>query len=72
MSKKIVLIAEIDPQELALRIAEGFLGIRRPAGKTAAQALAYFPDEEREGFMRAAAKAAEYISDCVAKGKRPS
>lgn len=66
------LIAEIDPNELACRILEGAMGLRRPAGTTAIQALSELDPEARAGMYQAAANAAKYISECVDGGKVPT
>lgn len=69
------LIVEMDRDELAVRIAEGVLGLKRPDGSTAAQALAHmrlrFP-EEVEGFERAAVKAMLYFKERSQAGSVPS
>ena len=61
--------------ELACRIFEGFNGIVRPSGLTAAQALEIVRKEDPEVLgrvMNATRKAAEYLRDCINDGKRPS
>lgn len=62
--------AEIDPVELACRIAEGIIGAARPEGKTAKEALDQFPDADRVSFYRAANKAATYLAERVNQMKR--
>ncbi len=71
-NKKTKLIVEIDPNELACLILEGSMGIGRPAGATACQALAYLDDETRAGLYKAAEMAAKYITDCIGVGRYPS
>lgn len=65
-----VLEAAIDSVELTLRIAEACLGMRRPPGTTAQDALAQLRAREPEhvaGFDRAAMRAAEYFVECINK-----
>lgn len=66
------LIAEIDPAELACRILEGAMGIKRPPGATALQSLSTLDEEARVGMYRAAENAARYIAECIDGGKVPS
>ncbi|WP_342152400.1 hypothetical protein [Methylorubrum sp. SB2] len=73
-------VAEIDADELACRIAEAACGIRRPPGMTAKQALDNMSRLTRRmgetdtvpGFRRAAQAAAEYLTECINNGRRPS
>ncbi len=61
---------EIDSAELTLRIAEACLGMRRPPGLSAEDALAQLRAAEPEhvaGFDRAALRAAEYFTECINK-----
>lgn len=58
MPKKIV---QIDGEELACIIAEKAIGVLRPKGMTARNALQYFEPDARQGFINAAAAATEYI-----------
>lgn len=65
-----LLEAEIDSAELTLRIAEACLGMRRPPGMTARDALAQLRASEPDhiaGFDRAAIRAAEYFIECINK-----
>lgn len=78
--RRTVLMFDVDGEELACRIAEAAIGIKRPSGMTARQAL----DDMRRattsagqpdmvpGFERAAQVAAEYIAQCAEKGRQPS
>lgn len=66
------LIAEVDPHELACRILEGAMGLKRPTGVTAIQALSKLDDQARAGMYQAADNAAKYICECVDGGKVPS
>ena len=66
------LIAEIDPNELACRIAEACMNIRRPAGVSAKQALDSLDQEAAIDFRKAARSAATYIAECINSGSQPS
>lgn len=66
------LIAEVNQHELACRILEGAMGLKRPAGVTAIQALSELDDQARAGMYQAAENAARYICECVGDGKVPS
>lgn len=69
MSKKL-LEAEIDATELTLRIAEACLGMRRPPGRSAKEALAQLRaihPETVASFDKAAIRAAEYFVECINK-----
>ena len=70
--KLVALVAEADPNELACRIAEAAIGVKRPKGVTAHDAMKVFPDEERAGFYKAAERATEYIIECINAGQVPS
>jgi hypothetical protein len=62
--------AKIDSAELTLRIAEACLGMRRPPGMSARDALAQLRASEPEhiaGFDRAALRAVEYFTECFNK-----
>jgi hypothetical protein len=66
--KNKLLMAKVDSAELTLRIAEACLGMRRPPGMTAEDALAQLRAAEPEhvgGFDRAAMRAAEYFIECI-------
>lgn len=66
-------IAQINPHEMALRIAEASMGIKRPPGKTAEQVMKEmknsFPDIV-PGFYRAALAAAKYLEESINDYKR--
>lgn len=66
------VISEIDPQELACQIVEGFSRLKRPPGATPQQALAGLDEESRQGALKAAYNAATYITECINAGKQPS
>jgi hypothetical protein len=67
MTRKTVLVVELDQYELACRIAEGMMGRRRPKGMPPAQALAVMPPAELEGLLRAAMNAMEYLREQTEK-----
>lgn len=61
---------EIDSAELTLRIAEACLGMKRPPGMPAKEALAQLRSGQPNivsGFDRAAIRAAEYFVECINK-----
>lgn len=67
---KKILAAEVETAELTLRIAEACLGMKRPSGMSAKDALAQLRSAEPEhvgGFDRAAMRAAEYFIECINK-----
>ncbi len=55
-------IAEVDPDELALLIAEAVIGVVRPPNQTAKECMAHFPPEDRGRFINAAWAAAKYMT----------
>lgn len=68
--KRGYLVAEIDGHELACIIAEQSIGITRPAGKTAQEAMQGFDEDTRKGFYKAAWAAASYVSECITKAAK--
>ena len=69
---KAIFIAEIDEAELACRILEGFLFLKRPPGKTAQQCLEGANQETKQGARNAARKALGYLDECIKSGVKPS
>lgn len=70
MAEKKIFETEIDSAELTLRIAEACLGMKRPAGTSARDALSELRSVQPEhiaGFDRAAMRAAEYFIECINK-----
>lgn len=69
-----VIEAPINMEELAVRIAEACLGVRRPAGVSAATALQGMESDIPggqgmvAGFRRAALAAANYVAECITAG----
>ena len=62
-------IAEADPAELAIRMCEASYGLTRPCPDPI-EALAAMDEDCRNGWMRAAEAALQYIRDCLANGQR--
>lgn len=68
----LVAIAAIDEGELAIRMAEAAIGMKRPPGKTVAECLDSFPADWGEAFGRAARAAMEYWRECLSAAQEPS
>jgi hypothetical protein len=79
-AKRTLTVVEIPRDELALRIAQGCIGMVPPIGISATKVL---DDMDKiptmhggpmmgEGFRRAADHAVRYFHQCVAKGTQPS
>ena len=64
-ARKMLLAVAIASDELAVRIAEGFLSVRRPPGMNAAACLEDMSPEGRAAAMKAAENAARYFAECV-------
>lgn len=65
-----LLEAEIETAELTLRIAEACLGMKRPPGTPAKEALSQLRVAHPEmvaSFDKAALRAAEYFVECINK-----
>lgn len=72
LKKKLcALIGEVDSNEMACRILEASMGLKRPVGTTALQALSQVDDETRPGLYAAAAAACLYITEVINDGVRP-
>jgi hypothetical protein len=80
-AKRTLLGIEIPRDELALRIAQGALGMKAPAGTNAKQALdemdrLFGGDPMRpdlgEGFRLAADQAVLFFHECINAGRQPS
>jgi hypothetical protein len=67
-------LGEVSEDELSVRLIEAYAGIRRPAGKTAAQALADM-DAQFPGMTvparRQARAAVQYMAECFANARPP-
>lgn len=59
-------IAAISEAELAVRLCEAFIGMKRPTGATAEAALTHMDDEARERWQKVARTAMAYWSECIA------
>lgn len=70
--RRTVLIIELDQVELACRMLEASLKLRRPAGATANQALSSVHPEERAQLMVAAMAAMRYFEEQSNAGQVPS
>ena len=64
-------IAEIDLNELAVRIIESIGHCNRPRGMTAEQVLAGTEADTRESALMAAHRCAEYLAEVVGQLKMP-
>lgn len=61
----------IDSHELAVRIAEAYIGKERPDGMTASEVMADLYKSDADvaiGFQRAAFAAVTYLSECMNEG----
>lgn len=65
-------LAEIDEGELAIRMAEAALRIKRAPGKNTEETLASFPADWGQAFLDSARAAMEYWKECLEKAKTPS
>jgi hypothetical protein len=74
LKKKVIakLIAPISEAELAVRMCEASNNLKRPPGRTAAQALDAMEDDSRNGWRRAARAAMDYWRECIEGAQRPS
>lgn len=74
-ARRNILAIEIPRDELACRIAEKVLEVKRPAGMDSEAALADL-DQQRPGtarlFQRAADTAIAYYVECVNAARQPS
>ena len=64
------IIAEIDAAELACRIAEKALGLKRPEGTTGIQAMTNLDPEQASRWLGAAKVAMEYVTECIDRAPR--
>ncbi|RSV15698.1 hypothetical protein CA235_07560 [Sphingomonas sp. ABOLF] len=74
-AKKTVLSIEIPRDELACRLAEASMGVKRPVGATVSQAFAQMAiiDPGQPDRWRAAADAAVlYFHQCLNAARQPS
>lgn len=65
------LIAELNPHEMAIRIAEAVMNVQRPKGLSANEALDQIASTDKDsaeavkGFYRAALSAAKYLEEAI-------
>jgi uncharacterized membrane protein len=71
-ARKLHSIAEISEAELACRMGEAMLGMKRPPGLTAEQALDTVSDDARDALRQAARAAMEYWRECIEQSQRVS
>ena len=62
----------MDVDELACRIAEAIIGIRRPEGVTPQQALAHLKLPDQKELARAARAAIAYANECAGASRAAS
>lgn len=62
----VTTIADLDAEELACKIFEAGIQIKRPPGLTAKQALATMDPEDRAGWIHAANVAVEFVVAALA------
>jgi len=58
-----MIVVDLSLTEIAVRIVEGTVGLERPPGRTAAEALSYLPETDRAGALRAARLIADYVGE---------
>jgi hypothetical protein len=63
---------EISEAEMAVRLAEAILGLGRPPGKSAKEAVDSMPEGARENFLNGARAAMLYLQECVDNGTEVS
>lgn len=69
-TKALALVAEIDEQEMTIRIIEAMGQIKRPAGVDAAELLARSDPETVRMSRRAAKAAMAYVAECLNDAER--
>jgi hypothetical protein len=67
MRERTAFVAEIDPNELAVRMMEAGHGAVRPEGVTAADLIDALEPAMRAPLLRMARAAAEYIAERIGK-----
>ena len=67
-ARKMVLAVELNEEELACRILEAQVGMRRPAGMSAMEALRTQTPELQADVRRAAVAAMRYLEERVNAG----
>lgn len=74
-AKRTLLGIEIPRDELAVRIAEASMGVRRPPGATPAEAFAQMErldPGQAARWRKAADQAVLYFHECINAGRQPS
>lgn len=61
-------VVTIEVAELACRLAEAMIDLTRPANLTPREALATLPDDTRDGLLKAAGVAIEYVVEALRAG----
>ena len=73
------MVAEINHDELTIRLLEIAIGLKRPEGQSAATEMRRFEDQARRGeipayivrdFKQMATAAIEYLAECINKMDR--
>lgn len=67
---RMALICELDPKELAVRIAEGLSGQTRPPDMSVDEALGGLRATQRRAYLRAAEAAIAYMVAQTSGGPR--
>lgn len=70
--RSLAFVSEIDPYELAVRLVEAEMGMKRPSHMTPKQVLDGQTEEFRNTALHMARVAAEYIAECINAGRAPS
>lgn len=65
------MYGKVDEAELMCRMLEAAQGMRRPAGKSAKEALASLDQDSREWLRRQAQAALFYMVECLNASERP-
>lgn len=63
-------IAPIDPVELAVRLAESYNQMKRPADATGMQAFMGMEREAQDAWLRAANSAMRYWHECITSANK--
>lgn len=74
-TKRALIGIEISRDELAVRIAEASMGVKRPAGATPAEAFAQMEQiapGQAARWRDAADRAVMFFRECVNAGRQPS
>lgn len=69
---KTLFFGEVNEGELAVRMCEAALEIKRPPGMSLAESLDAMPADWGPAFLRAAKAAMTYWQECLQKASQPS